>query len=211
MADRLASIRKQIAALEKRASELLKAENQKVIDRIKALIDRHQLTAEDLGLAGASNGAAKSVTKSAGEPAAKKTRGPKRAMAGKKKGAVTVGVPMYQDPKSGKTWTGRGKPPNWIAKAKDRSSFLIAGGSAANAEVAAAVAAPAKGRKAKAGKRAAAKPVARKGRVAKAEAVTAAPKPPKAGKKVASKRGAKSPGKAAPPPPAPAAEASAEA
>lgn len=30
----------------------------------------------------------------------------------------------YQDPKTGATWTGRGKPPSWIA-GKDRSRFLI--------------------------------------------------------------------------------------
>ncbi|WP_408360422.1 MULTISPECIES: H-NS family nucleoid-associated regulatory protein [unclassified Paraburkholderia] len=35
---------------------------------------------------------------------------------------------LYRDPKSGATWSGRGRPPTWIAKAKDRSKFLIAGG-----------------------------------------------------------------------------------
>ena len=30
----------------------------------------------------------------------------------------------YQDPESGKTWTGRGKPPNWIL-GKDRTLFEI--------------------------------------------------------------------------------------
>ncbi|MCX4176694.1 MULTISPECIES: H-NS family nucleoid-associated regulatory protein [Paraburkholderia] len=34
---------------------------------------------------------------------------------------------MYQDPKSGATWSGRGRAPAWIAEAKDRSKFLIAG------------------------------------------------------------------------------------
>lgn len=46
---------------------------------------------------------------------------------------------MYQDPKSGATWSGRGRAPSWIAGAKDRSRFLIASGaqaaSAANAGV----------------------------------------------------------------------------
>lgn len=32
--------------------------------------------------------------------------------------------PKYRDPASGKTWTGRGKPPTWIA-GKERSDFLI--------------------------------------------------------------------------------------
>ncbi|MFM0374328.1 H-NS family nucleoid-associated regulatory protein [Paraburkholderia aspalathi] len=46
---------------------------------------------------------------------------------------------MYQDPKSGATWSGRGRAPAWIANVKDRSKFLIAGGTeaivAANAGV----------------------------------------------------------------------------
>ena len=41
---------------------------------------------------------------------------------GKAKGAV--GAPKYRDPDSGATWTGRGKPPNWI-NGKDREQFLI--------------------------------------------------------------------------------------
>lgn len=212
MADRLASIRKQIVALEKRASELLKAENKKVIDRIKALIAKHQLTAEDLGLSGSSGKAAASA-----DAPARKTRGAKRS-AGGKKGGIQVGVPMYRDPKSGKTWTGRGKPPNWIVKAKDRTPFLI-GGSGAAAEEAPAKAAT-RGRKAKAEKPVAKKAAARKGAAKRAAKVPAAPKPPKAARKAAgkkaagkaaSKRSAKGPGRTAPPPPAPAAPASTDA
>ncbi|SEK08886.1 H-NS family nucleoid-associated regulatory protein [Paraburkholderia diazotrophica] len=33
----------------------------------------------------------------------------------------------YRDPKSGATWSGRGPAPAWLAGAKDRSKFLIAG------------------------------------------------------------------------------------
>jgi DNA-binding protein H-NS len=32
----------------------------------------------------------------------------------------------YQDPKSGSTWSGRGRAPRWIAGAKDLTKFLIA-------------------------------------------------------------------------------------
>ncbi|MBB5501245.1 MULTISPECIES: H-NS family nucleoid-associated regulatory protein [Paraburkholderia] len=35
-------------------------------------------------------------------------------------------TPMYQDPKTGATWSGRGRAPAWIASAKDRTKFLIA-------------------------------------------------------------------------------------
>jgi DNA-binding protein H-NS len=33
---------------------------------------------------------------------------------------------LYRDPKSGATWSGRGRAPAWIANAKDRTRFLIA-------------------------------------------------------------------------------------
>lgn len=33
-------------------------------------------------------------------------------------------APKYRDPATGATWTGRGKPPLWIA-GKDRLNFLI--------------------------------------------------------------------------------------
>lgn len=36
----------------------------------------------------------------------------------------SVGAPKYRDPATGATWTGRGKPPNWI-NGKDRAPFLI--------------------------------------------------------------------------------------
>jgi DNA-binding protein H-NS len=39
--------------------------------------------------------------------------------------AASVGAPKYRDPATGATWTGRGKPPNWI-NGKDRAPFLIA-------------------------------------------------------------------------------------
>jgi DNA-binding protein H-NS len=37
---------------------------------------------------------------------------------------------MYRDPKSGATWSGRGRAPAWLAGARDRSRFLIDGASA---------------------------------------------------------------------------------
>ncbi|WP_047218022.1 H-NS family nucleoid-associated regulatory protein [Delftia lacustris] len=36
----------------------------------------------------------------------------------------SVGAPKYRDPATGATWTGHGKPPNWI-NGKDRTPFLI--------------------------------------------------------------------------------------
>jgi DNA-binding protein H-NS len=40
----------------------------------------------------------------------------------------------YRDPKSGATWSGRGRAPEWLASAKDRTRFLIEGVSAAASE-----------------------------------------------------------------------------
>ncbi|KAJ3472732.1 hypothetical protein NLI96_g13273 [Meripilus lineatus] len=34
-------------------------------------------------------------------------------------------APKYRDPKTGATWSGRGKAPQWIASAKNRNRFLI--------------------------------------------------------------------------------------
>jgi DNA-binding protein H-NS len=41
---------------------------------------------------------------------------------------------MYQDPKTGATWSGRGRAPAWIANAKDRTKYLIAEAGARKAE-----------------------------------------------------------------------------
>lgn len=42
-----------------------------------------------------------------------------------KKPKGSVGVAKYRDPATGVTWTGRGKPPNWIKDAADRTPFEI--------------------------------------------------------------------------------------
>jgi len=44
----------------------------------------------------------------------------------------------YLDPKSGATWSGRGPAPAWLAAAKDRTRFLIAGADAVATETTAA-------------------------------------------------------------------------
>ena len=69
------------------------------IAKIRALMTEHGLTVADLSEGRASG-------KSAG-----KGKGQKVA-------------PKYRDPESGKTWTGRGVAPKWIA-GKDREAFVI--------------------------------------------------------------------------------------
>lgn len=74
----------------------------------KELIKLHQLTAVDLGLAG------KKVTRK------------ERRSAVDHRSTV---APKYQDPSTGKTWTGRGKIPVWLAAylatGRSRQDYLI--------------------------------------------------------------------------------------
>lgn len=51
---------------------------------------------------------------------------------------TATGTPKYRDPATGKTWTGVGRAPAWIAAAKDRSKFLVNGGAASGGEAVAA-------------------------------------------------------------------------
>ena len=82
-----------------------KGERTQAISSAKELIKTYDLTASDLGLSG--------------KGTAKKVSGDKR----------NVVAPKYQDPDSGKTWTGRGKSPAWLsaqlAAGRDKQEFLI--------------------------------------------------------------------------------------
>jgi DNA-binding protein H-NS len=105
------SVLAEIKALQQRAVELRRSELPGVIQRIREAIAAYDLTATDLGF-GASP-----------TPAASAASGRRRAAAS---GApLQVGVAKYRDPQTGKTWTGRGKPPLWIVGIKDRTPFLI--------------------------------------------------------------------------------------
>lgn len=123
------AVKAEIAKLEAKAEALRKAELKSVIAQVKKTIAEFGLNAADLGLgrgAGKARGAARRVTK---------------------------GAAKYRDPKTGQTWTGRGRPPTWIVAAKDRRAFLI------DASAADAAATPAKKGRAARGGRPAAKTV----------------------------------------------------
>ena len=84
--------------LEKQIEEAKVREFDVVIVEIKQKMQDYGISASDLGL----------------------VRGPKA-----KKGQTRVGVaPKYRDASSGSTWSGRGKPPKWIA-GQNREPFLI--------------------------------------------------------------------------------------
>ncbi|WP_133649636.1 H-NS family nucleoid-associated regulatory protein [Paraburkholderia flava] len=93
-----ADLKAQIARLQAQADDARRTEVVNVIAEIKRKITEYGLSAQDLGFAAA----------------ARRGRPPKKAPL----------PPRYQDPKTGSTWSGRGKPPKWIA-GKNRERFLI--------------------------------------------------------------------------------------
>ncbi|GAB2869880.1 H-NS histone family protein [Paraburkholderia jirisanensis] len=93
-----ADLRTQIAKLQAQAEEARRVEVGNVIAEIQRQIAEYGLTPQDLGFAAA----------------ARRGRPPKKAPL----------PPKYRDPKTGSTWSGRGKPPKWIS-GKSRERFLI--------------------------------------------------------------------------------------
>jgi DNA-binding protein H-NS len=101
------AIQTEIAKLQKQAEAARKAEVAEVVARIKQAISVYGFTAEDLGF---------------GRAPIPRRRGNKEAQPVPGR---STGVARYRDPTTGKTWTGQGRPPAWIADAKDRDLFLI--------------------------------------------------------------------------------------
>jgi DNA-binding protein H-NS len=85
----------EVNKLRKKLAEQKNSERTQAIASARELIKLHQLTVADLGLAGKNTTPRK-------EP----------RVAGDKRTKV---APKYEDPTSGKTWTGRGKTPGWLA------------------------------------------------------------------------------------------------
>jgi len=190
-----ADVKKQIAQLEKKAADLRKAEVAKVVANIREQMAKYDLTVNDIALGKSSR------------------RGRKAAQVSKGKVAKP---PKYMDPKTGKTWTGHGKPPGWIAaasKAGRRDDFLIEKFSQAKSATPAEKSKPAKPVAAKkapaAAKKVATKKVAAQKPKAPAKKAPAAKKAPstskkptaakaKVGSKPAAKPAKKTPDKSAP-------------
>src|SRR5690348_11138242 len=98
-----------IAKLEKEAAALREAETTKVVAQIRESIATFGLTVEHLFGRGAK------ALKTAAD----------KALGGGKATRKGAGIPKYRHPKTGKTWTGFGKAPGWIASARNRDKFLI--------------------------------------------------------------------------------------
>jgi DNA-binding protein H-NS len=110
----LKTVQAQIAKLQAQANSLMAKQSSAVLEQIRDLMSEHGLTTADID---AHIGG--------------KKRGPKP---GEKAVVKTAGTSAkYRDPKSGATWSGRGPAPAWLAGAKDRSKFLIAGAAASSA------------------------------------------------------------------------------
>lgn len=149
------AVRAEIARLEKQAEDLRRQELKTVIAQVRQAIADYGLTAADLGMGG----------------------GRKRAVSAGRRASTKAA--KYRDPKTGQTWTGHGRPPAWIAAAKDRNAFLIDAAAAPAKAATKAKAKPAKAaKKARSSQAAkpAAKPGAKKGSAARAKKPRAAAK-----------------------------------
>lgn len=125
----LDAIHSKIARLQKQAAEIAEKQASVGLVRIRDLMARYELSIADI------------------ERFIGKRRGRKpSAAAGKSaaRAAGPVGAPVYADPKTGATWTGRGRAPTWIKDVKDRTKFLIEGAAGDKSKGATAKKAPVK-------------------------------------------------------------------
>ncbi|KVF24153.1 H-NS family nucleoid-associated regulatory protein [Burkholderia vietnamiensis] len=90
-------LKTQAEALARQAEEARIAELDSIISMMREQIAEYGITAEQLF-------------------------GHRRAVASKVRAPI---APKYRDPKTGATWSGRGRAPQWISKAKNRNRFLI--------------------------------------------------------------------------------------
>ncbi len=113
----------QIAQLKSEAESLRQAAIIETKERIKSLMDGHGLTWAEVGAP------ADTRARETGEHgrAARSNKSSNRSKA--TKDGRSVVKPKYRDPKSGETWSGRGKTPRWMAaelkKGKSREQFAI--------------------------------------------------------------------------------------
>lgn len=100
----LDSIQAKIAKLQAQAEAIVVSKSTVVLNKIRDLMDKHGISVAD-------------VDAHVGKRGGRKAAG----------AASTAAAAKYRDRKSGATWTGHGRAPQWIANAKDRSKFLVEG------------------------------------------------------------------------------------
>ncbi|MBV7485696.1 H-NS family nucleoid-associated regulatory protein [Bordetella sp. BOR01] len=109
-----AKIEKEINKLQKKAEVLQTKRRKPVISSIVASMREYNITPEEI------------IAAYGGTPKAP------RASAGRKSAPVAKRqvAPKYRHPKTGETWSGRGKAPRWLtaeeAEGNSRDTFLIA-------------------------------------------------------------------------------------
>ncbi len=107
----LESIQMKIKRLQDQAEAIAATRASATLDRIVELMEKGGVTAADIEAYIGS-----------------KKRGAKRGKTASAQSVASVaGTAKYQDPKTGATWSGRGRAPAWIAHAKNRARFLIQG------------------------------------------------------------------------------------
>ena len=166
---KLTALKKQIAALEAQAERIAKQEMSSAIAKIKDIMAEFDINIEHLTQA----------------------VGGKRAGKKMKAKAKSASVAKYADPKTGKTWSGFGRAPGWIAGAKNRDVFLVGKSGAPESSSKAPVAAKkasAKAAKAVKVTKKAPKPAAKKAVVPAKKTSKAEAAPVAAKKKPATKR-----------------------
>jgi DNA-binding protein H-NS len=112
----LEQIQARMKKLQAQAEALLARKAQAAVDQIRDIMLKHGLTTADIEGKAKARGQGKRVVTNVKAKA----------------GASAKGVlpPKYRDPKTGATWSGHARPPQWIKDVKDRAKFLIAGASA---------------------------------------------------------------------------------
>jgi DNA-binding protein H-NS len=112
----LEQIQTKMKKLQVQADALIAKKAQAAVDQIRKIMLTHGLTTEDIEAKAKAKREAKAANGTASNVRAK--------VANSLKGSTP---PKYQHPKTGATWTGHGRAPAWIADAKDRKRYLIAG------------------------------------------------------------------------------------
>jgi DNA-binding protein H-NS len=125
----LNQIQSRIAKLQRQAEELHRKETSAVIADIQKLMVEHGLTTADLD---AHTGTARNGAKRGPKPGSKHAGKVVGGAAATKTstGAKSKLPPKYRNSKTGETWSGHARPPQWIANVRDRTKFLIDGASA---------------------------------------------------------------------------------
>ncbi|WP_321947866.1 H-NS family nucleoid-associated regulatory protein [Paraburkholderia sp. J10-1] len=109
----LEGIQARIAKLQAQAEALVTTKSSAVLEKIRDLMDKHGISVADIESDAGKRRGRKPLAKSVASKAASSAK--------------------YADPKTGATWSGRGRAPAWIASVKDRTKFLV-GGNASSAK-----------------------------------------------------------------------------